>query len=111
VLIAPARAASFEEVIYPRALGSFLRGIGYRLDVDTRAGREGNKDDLLADLDLTLRKRFEAAFSLLHREPWDYFQLHVSETDGSTTSSGRTTSATPRGTAAPSWRFTGGSTR
>ena len=28
-----------------------------------------------------LRKRFEAAFSLLHREPWDFFQLHISETD------------------------------
>jgi predicted AlkP superfamily phosphohydrolase/phosphomutase len=81
VLIAPGRAASLDEVVYPRALGSFLRGIGYRLDVDARAGQEGNKDDLLADLDLTLRKRFEAAFSLLHREPWDYFQLHVSETD------------------------------
>jgi predicted AlkP superfamily phosphohydrolase/phosphomutase len=81
VLIAPARAALLDEVVYPHALGSFLRGIGYRLDVDTRAGQEGNKDDLLADLDLVLRKRFEAAFSLLHREPWDFFQLHVSETD------------------------------
>jgi predicted AlkP superfamily phosphohydrolase/phosphomutase len=81
VMIAPARAATLDEVVYPHALGSFLRGIGYRLDVDTRAGREGNKDDLLTDLDLTLRKRFEAAFSLLHREPWDYFHLHVSETD------------------------------
>ena len=35
----------------PARLGSFLRGIGYRLDVDTRAGLEGNKDDLLTDLD------------------------------------------------------------
>jgi len=81
VLIAPARAATLEEIVYPHTLGAFLRGIGYRLDVDTRSGQEGNKDDLLADLDLVLRKRFEAAFSLLHREPWDFFQLHVSETD------------------------------
>ena len=81
VLIAPARAATLEEIVYPHALGSVLRGIGYRLDVDTRTGLEGNKDDLLADLDQVLRKRFEAAFSLLHREPWDFFQLHVSETD------------------------------
>ncbi len=81
VLIAPARAATLEEIVYPHTLGAFLRGIGYRLDVDTRAGREGNKDDFLADLDLVLRKRFETAFSLLHREPWDFFQLHISETD------------------------------
>jgi predicted AlkP superfamily phosphohydrolase/phosphomutase len=81
VVIAPARAATLEEVVYPHGLGAFLRGIGYRLDVDTRTGLEGNKDDLLADLDLVLRKRFAAAFSLLHREPWDFFQLHVSETD------------------------------
>jgi predicted AlkP superfamily phosphohydrolase/phosphomutase len=81
VMIAPARAALLEEVVYPRSLAAFLRGIGYRLDVDTRAGLEGNKDDLLTDLDAVLRKRFEAAFSLLHREPWDFFQLHISETD------------------------------
>ena len=81
VLIAPAYAATLEEIVYPHTLGSFLRGIGYRLDVDTRAGQDGNKEDLLADLDLGLRKRFEAAFSLLHREPWEFFQLHISETD------------------------------
>jgi predicted AlkP superfamily phosphohydrolase/phosphomutase len=81
VLIAPAYAATLEEVVYPHTLGSFLRGIGYRLDVDTRAGQEGDKEDFLTDLDLGLRKRFEAAFSLLHREPWDFFQLHISETD------------------------------
>jgi predicted AlkP superfamily phosphohydrolase/phosphomutase len=81
VLIAPARAATLDEIVYPRALGTLLRGIGYRLDVDVRSGLEGNKDDLLTDLELTLRKRFEAAFALLHREPWDFFQLHVSETD------------------------------
>ena len=81
VLIAPARAAALEEIVTPRSLAPFLRGIGYRLDVDARAALAGNKDDLLADLDAALRKRFEAAFSLLLREPWDFFQLHVSETD------------------------------
>lgn len=81
VLIAPARAATLEEIVVPRTLAPFLRGIGYRLDIDARAALAGNKDDLLADLDAALRKRFEAAFSLLHREPWDFFQLHVSETD------------------------------
>jgi len=81
VLIAPARTAALEEIVCPQTLGSFLRGIGYRLDVDTRCGLEGKKDDFLAELDLVLRKRFEAAFSLLHREPWDFFQLHISETD------------------------------
>jgi predicted AlkP superfamily phosphohydrolase/phosphomutase len=81
VLIAPARAAALEEIVYPRTLAPFLQGIGYRLDIDARSGRAGNKDDLLADVDRALHKRFEAAFSLLHREPWDFFQLHVSETD------------------------------
>jgi predicted AlkP superfamily phosphohydrolase/phosphomutase len=81
VLIAPGNGVPLDRLVYPRSLGGFLRGIGYRDDVDTRAGREGQKDDLLVDLDRTLRKRFEAAFSLLHRERWDFFQLHVSETD------------------------------
>jgi predicted AlkP superfamily phosphohydrolase/phosphomutase len=81
VLIAPARATALEEIVVPRTLAPFLRGIGYRLDIDARAAVAGNKDDFLADLDAVVRKRFEAAFSLLHREPWDFFQLHVSETD------------------------------
>jgi predicted AlkP superfamily phosphohydrolase/phosphomutase len=81
VLIAPARAVALEEVVFPRTLAPFLRGIGYRPDIDARAALAGNKADLLADLDAGLRKRFEAVFSLLHREPWDFFQLHVSETD------------------------------
>jgi predicted AlkP superfamily phosphohydrolase/phosphomutase len=81
VLIAPDNGGPLDGLVYPQSLGGFLRGIGYRADVDARAGMEGNKDDLLVDLDRTVRKRFEAAFSLLHREPWDFFQLHVSETD------------------------------
>lgn len=81
VLIAAGHGGLLDELVYPRELGSFLRGIGYRADVDTRAGMEGEKDDLLVDLEQTLRKRFATAFSLLHRESWDFFQLHVTETD------------------------------
>jgi predicted AlkP superfamily phosphohydrolase/phosphomutase len=81
VLISPSRGGTLEELVYPRELGAFLRGIGYRAEVDTRAALDGAKDDFLVDAAQTLRKRFEAAFSLLHREPWDFFQFHVSETD------------------------------
>jgi len=80
-MIAAGRGVPLDALCYPARLGAFLRGIGYRDDVGARAGPAGGKEDLLAELERSLRKRFEAAFSLLHREPWDFFQLHVSETD------------------------------
>ena len=81
VLVAAGRGLPLDALCYPARIGALLRGLGYRDDVDAGPALDGNAEDLMADLERSLRKRFEVAFALLHREPWDFFQLHVSETD------------------------------
>jgi predicted AlkP superfamily phosphohydrolase/phosphomutase len=65
---------------YPKELGAELQQWGYRIDADANLGRK-DKEAFFADLNLTLDKRWEAARRLFEREEWDFFQLHVMETD------------------------------
>jgi predicted AlkP superfamily phosphohydrolase/phosphomutase len=65
---------------YPKELGAELQQWGYRIDADANLGRK-DKEAFFQDLNLTLDKRWEAARRLFEREEWDFFQLHVMETD------------------------------
>jgi predicted AlkP superfamily phosphohydrolase/phosphomutase len=65
---------------YPKELGEELKSWDYRIDADANLGRK-NKEAFFEDLNVTLDKRWEAARRLYEREPWDFFQLHVMETD------------------------------
>jgi len=65
---------------YPVELAPRLMEMEYRLDVDVALG----KSDLgafMADLNLTLSRRFSACFQLMRSEAWDFFHLHVMCTD------------------------------
>ncbi len=72
-------ATDLMKATYPPELAQRLKAMGYKIDADAWLARK-DKQAFLADLDLALEKRFEAAFELM-REPWDFFQLHVMETD------------------------------
>ena len=65
---------------YPQWVGVKLKEMGYRIDVDPWQARE-SKEKLLEDLDYTLEKRVEAAFYLMESQEWDFFMLHIMETD------------------------------
>lgn len=65
---------------YPKELGAELKDWGYRIDADANLGRK-DKEAFFQDLNLTLQKRWEAARRIYEREEWDFFQLHVMETD------------------------------
>ena len=54
--------------------------MGYRLDVDGWLARQ-SKDLLLQDVDLVLARRAEAMWYVLEREAWDFFMIHIMETD------------------------------
>lgn len=71
---------SLEEAVYPPEKGRFLKEMHYRIDTDTRLCKT-DREAFLGDLDMTLHKRFEAAMALMGKESWDFFQLHVMETD------------------------------
>jgi len=58
-----------------------LKEMNYVIDVDAALGRAEDKRPFLAALHDALAKRRTLALRLLDREAWDYFQLHIMETD------------------------------
>lgn len=77
VVVSGFLAPSLERACHPPDLVVLLKRIGYRIDIDPWK----EKERLLDELIYLLEKRFELAFYLLDVEEWDYFQLHVMETD------------------------------
>ncbi len=80
VLVSSFLCPSLDKVAYPREVSELLKGMGYRIDIDSRLGHT-SREEFVRDLDLTLEKRFEAAFALMCQKSWDFSQLHVLETD------------------------------
>lgn len=64
---------------YPNGYHKRLMDMDYIIDVDAWLARE-NQNEFLRQLILAMDKRFQLAFELLN-EDWDYFQLHIMETD------------------------------
>jgi predicted AlkP superfamily phosphohydrolase/phosphomutase len=71
---------SLDKAVYPPSLVPELREMGYCIDVDAWKARV-DREAFMADLDRALDARFRAAFRLMEGEPWEFFQLHVMETD------------------------------
>jgi len=65
---------------YPEDFSSYLVEKKYVIDVDAWLARE-NKRQFMDNLNLAMEKRFEVAFELISEKDWDYFQLHIMETD------------------------------
>lgn len=64
---------------YPNEFYKRLMDMDYIIDVDAWLARE-NIAEFLHQLKLAMNKRFQLAFELLD-EDWDYFHLHIMETD------------------------------
>jgi predicted AlkP superfamily phosphohydrolase/phosphomutase len=80
VLVAGFLCPTLEKISYPREVADELKSMDYRIDIDSWKARE-SKDDFLVEVNEALDRRFEAALSLMDRVDWDFFQLHVMETD------------------------------
>jgi predicted AlkP superfamily phosphohydrolase/phosphomutase len=68
------------KISFPPHMARDLKAMGYRIDIDSWKARE-SRDDFLVEVNDALDKRFEAAFRLMHSLDWDFFQLHIMETD------------------------------
>jgi len=80
VIVSCLLSPSLERAVYPASMARHLASINYRIDAG--AGLEmRDRDAMLADIDLALRKRFQAAITMMRRETWDFSQLHIMETD------------------------------
>jgi predicted AlkP superfamily phosphohydrolase/phosphomutase len=80
ILIGCFLCINIDKVSYPREISQTLKRMGYRIDADARQARE-NEAAFLEDLHETLRKRVEIGLHLYEKEEWDFFQLHLMETD------------------------------
>ncbi len=80
ILIGCFLCMNIDKVAYPREISETLKRMGYRIDADARKARE-NEAAFLEDLHETLRKRVEIGLHLYEKEDWDFFQLHIMETD------------------------------
>ena len=80
ILIGCFLCMNIDKVAYPREISQTLKRMGYRIDADARQARE-NEAAFLEDLHETLRKRVEIGLHLYEKEEWDFFQLHIMETD------------------------------
>lgn len=65
--------------VYPKTLTSLLESHDYIIDADAWLART-DRDVFLKQIFRALNARFEVAMELI-QEDWDYFQLHIMETD------------------------------
>ncbi len=59
---------------------TYLKDNGYVIDVDAWLAKD-DKKKFMDGLHDAMEKRFEIAFTLIDKKQWDYFQLHIMETD------------------------------
>jgi predicted AlkP superfamily phosphohydrolase/phosphomutase len=81
VLIGCFLSADIDKAVYPPGLVPKLKQMGYRIDVDAWQGHNKDKEAFLQDVDYTLNKRWETARYFMKEVDWDFFQLHIMETD------------------------------
>ncbi|RPJ10751.1 MAG: hypothetical protein EHM36_02920, partial [Deltaproteobacteria bacterium] len=80
ILIGCFLCMNIDKVSYPREISQTLKAMGYRIDADARQAKT-NEVSFLEDIHETLRKRVEIGLHFYEKEEWDFFQLHIMETD------------------------------
>ena len=65
---------------YPKEIGHFLKEKGYRIDADIELGKRDLKRFIYHLYDV-MDKRFEMMRHFWRQESWDFFMLHIMETD------------------------------
>ncbi|MHC1683117.1 MAG: alkaline phosphatase family protein [Clostridiaceae bacterium] len=69
-----------KKATYPKEFHQYLIDKEYIIDADAWLVKE-SKELFLYEIMKVLNKRFEVAFELFDDEEWDFFQLHIMETD------------------------------
>ena len=80
VLIAGFLATKIDKCVFPETYAGKLHEWNYRIDVDAWLGRK-DKDKFMQDLYLTLERRVYTGLQLMKSEDWDYYHLHIMESD------------------------------
>jgi predicted AlkP superfamily phosphohydrolase/phosphomutase len=80
ILVGGFLSPSVEKATHPPEKAALLKELGYVLDADPWAARQ-SKDKALAEVNAAFDARAKTLFHLMEAEPWDFFQMHVMETD------------------------------
>lgn len=80
VLISGFVALNLEKAVFPKEILSKLKEFGYKIDIDTKRGKE-DYDFLIKDLFDTLEKRRKVALWLWENQSWDLFMVVITGTD------------------------------
>jgi len=80
ILVSGFVAPNLDRAVYPDSALEYLKGMGYRVDVDASKGRK-SLDLFLEDLFDTLEKRREAVLHFWKQEIWDLFVFVLTGTD------------------------------
>ena len=81
ILVSGFLCMDIEKSSYPAEFVSYLKSKDYIIDVDASLARNNQKRKFMELLHQAMEKRFEIALELMDREEWDFFQLHIMETD------------------------------
>ena len=80
ILVGGFLSPNVDKATYPPEKATLLKKLGYIVDADPWAARQ-SKDKALAEVNAAFDARVETMFYLMDNEPWDFFQMHVMETD------------------------------
>jgi len=80
IVVADFLSPSIEKAVYPSSLVPLLYELGYVIDPEPQLAFT-DKSAFLDDIFWALKARSELAFRWMEREEWDFFMLHVMETD------------------------------
>jgi len=80
ILVSGFLSPSLEKACYPPAISRKLAAMGYIVDPDPWKAKD-DREGFLEDCFRALRARREVALELMRNEDWDFFMLHIMETD------------------------------
>lgn len=80
VLVSGFLATNIEKATYPQSVAKVLKELNYIIDVDPWEAKD-NKEEFLKDLYRALETRFKVANHFMKKEKWDFFMVHIMETD------------------------------
>jgi len=80
ILVGGFLSPNVDKATYPPEKAALLKQLGYIVDADPWAARQ-SKDKALSEVNAALDARIKTTFYLMDNEPWDFFQMHVMETD------------------------------
>ncbi len=80
IMISGFLCTQLEEGVFPRSLLPVLQKLNYIIDADPQRAHT-DPTGFLEELFLALEGRRRLTWDLLEKEPWDFFLLHIMETD------------------------------